>query len=102
MFNRERPPTHPGELMREILDNARLPISVAAARMRMSRQTLSTVVHGRRAVTPETALRFTRLVGGNAELYLEMQSARDLWYERQRLASALAQIEPLAAALPTR
>jgi antitoxin HigA-1 len=92
-----RMPTHPGELMREILDDhLRLPIAEAARRMKISRPTLEATLNCTGAVTADMALRFGRLTGGAAELYLQMQAQYDLWTARERLKDTLAQIEPAA------
>jgi len=92
-----RPPSHPGELMREILnDHLKLPIAEAARRMEISRPYLYALLNGTGAVTPDMALRFGRLVGGEPDLYVHMQANRDLWLARQRLQSTLDQIEPAA------
>jgi len=95
----KRPPTHPGELMREVLaEHLKLPIAQAARRMKISRPSLYAVLNGDGAVTADMALRFARLVGGRPELYLHMQEAHDLWHAEQRLAKILRQIEPAQAA----
>lgn len=93
----QRAPTHPGALFTEILeDHLKLPVAEAAKRMGISRQSLYAVLCGDSAVTPDMALRFGRLVGGSAELYVAMQSGRDLWLAAQRLRDKLAAIEPVA------
>lgn len=95
----KRPPAHPGELMREVLEeHLKLPIAQAARRMKISRPSLYAVLNGDGAVTADMALRFARLVGGRPELYLHMQEAHDLWHAEQRLAKILRQIEPAQAA----
>src|SRR5215207_3344253 len=92
-----RAPTHPGELMREILEeHARIPIAEAARRMDVSRQSLHAILRGESAVTPDMALRFGRLTGGSADLYVNMQTKRDLWLAAHKLGDALARIEPAA------
>src|SRR5712691_8754343 len=93
----DRAPTHPGELMREILDDhIRLPVAEAAKRMKVSPPVLGAVLDGAEAVTADMALRFGRLTGGAPELYVQMQAQFDLWTARQRLKDTLAQIEPAA------
>jgi addiction module HigA family antidote len=93
----DRPPTHPGELMREILDeHVKLPIAAAARRMKVSRPSLYAVLNGNGAVTADMALRFGRLTGGAPELYVQMQAQRDLWLAEQRLHDALLEIVPAA------
>ena len=92
-----RPPTHPGELMREILDeHVKLPIAEAARRMQVNRQSLYDVLNGKSAVTADMALRFGKPVGGAPELYVRMQTNYDLWHAQQRLKDTLARIEPAA------
>lgn len=91
----DRAPTHPGELFREILDeHLRLSVSEAARRMGVSRQSLHAVLRGESAVTAEMALRFGRLVGGNSELYVQMQARRDLWETERKLRAMLDAIVP--------
>jgi addiction module HigA family antidote len=90
-----RPPSHPGELMREILEeHLKLPIAEVARRMDISRPALYAVLNGIGAVTPNMALRFGRLVGAEPDLYVHMQANRDIWLARQRLKDKLDQIEP--------
>ncbi len=92
-----RVPSHPGELFREILeDHLRMPISEAARRMKVSRQSLHAVLRGEASVSADMALRFGRLVGGEPALYLEMQAHRDLWQAEERLRDVLSDIEPAA------
>lgn len=92
-----RAPSHPGELMREILDDhVKLSIAEAARRMKVSRPALYAVLNGTSAITAEMALRFGRLAGGAPDLYLQMQTRRDLWLAEQRLRDTLTEIEPAA------
>ena len=96
--NQTRVPTHPGELMREIIEeHALLSITDAARRMGVSRQALHAVLRGRSAVSADMALRFAQLMGGRAELFLRMQENLDLWLARQRLGGRLARIEPITS-----
>jgi addiction module HigA family antidote len=96
-----RPPSHPGELMREIIEEqADLSITDAARRMGVSRQALHAVLHGQSAVSADMALRFARLTGGRAELFLRMQENLDLWDARQRLGRQLAWIQPVTSKRP--
>src|SRR5215207_6383293 len=94
--NQTRAPTHPGELMREIIEeHASLSVTDAARRMGVSRQALHAVLRGRSAVSADMALRFAQLVGGQPELFLHMQENLDLWTARQRLGARLARIAPV-------
>jgi addiction module HigA family antidote len=92
-----RAPSHPGEMMREILaDHVKLPIAEAARRMRVSRPSLYAILNGKSAVTADMALRFGKLVGGAPALYVRMQATYDLWQAEQRLRDTLRDIQPAA------
>lgn len=89
-----RQPSHPGVLMREILDEQiRLPLAEVARRLKVSRPALYAVLNGEGAVTAEMALRFGKLAGAAPELYLHMQTNYDLWHASTRLRADLARIE---------
>lgn len=93
------PPAHPGELMREIIeDHVKLSVTEAAKRMQVSRQSLHAALGGER-VTADMALRFGKLVGGDPALYVNMQAKCDLWRAESRLADTLKGIKkaPIAA-----
>jgi antitoxin HigA-1 len=93
---RTRASSHPGELMREIIEeHVELSVTEAARRMGVSRQALHAVLRGRTSVSADMALRFAQLVGGQPELFLRMQENLDLWTARQRLGARLARIAPV-------
>ena len=93
----KRAPTHPGELMREQLEeHLGLTVADAASRLGISRQSLHAALSGRSAVTAEMALRFSQLTKGAPELLLRMQVAHDLWHARQRIGAKLERIKAAA------
>lgn len=77
---RGRPPTHPGEML---LEEFVKPIGVTqmelARRLGVSYPRLNEVVKGRRGVTPDMALRLSRVVGMSADFWLGLQLDWDLW-----------------------
>ena len=91
-------PTHPGELLREIVLPA-LPVSKTevARLLGLSRQHLHDILAERKPVTPRTALRLAKLLGGSPESWLRMQMAFDLRCETAAMADELERIAPLAA-----
>jgi addiction module HigA family antidote len=92
-----REPTHPGELMKEIVhEHLKLSTADAAARLGVTRQALHRVLSSAGALSPEMALRFSAFAGGSAEMFLRMQEAHYLWRVKRRIAKDLARI---AAAL---
>ncbi len=78
-----RDPVHPGELLREdVLAELGLSVSEAASRLGISRVTLSRVLHGHAAISPNLAVRLEEAGVGSARAWLAMQSAHDLAAER--------------------
>ena len=78
--NPNRKPTHPGAVLREdVLPELAWTQGELAARLMVSRQTVSDLLHEKRAVTAEMAIRIARAVGGTPESWLRMQEALDLW-----------------------
>jgi antitoxin HigA-1 len=94
-----RPPSHPGALLRDIvLPGAGLPVSQAAKRLGVPRQNLHRLLAEKIAVSPAMALRLSRLFGGTPEFWLRMQQAHDLWHEQRALVRELEAIEPIERA----
>lgn len=89
----QRPPSHPGEALLEIIeDHAQLSIADAAERMHVTRQALNAVVRGRSRVTAELAERFVAVFGGDASLWLGMQLRCDQYAARVKLAPVLPKL----------
>lgn len=73
-------PPHPGELLHDLwLEPLGLTITAAAARLKVTRKTLSEIINGRAAVSPEMALRLELAFGKSAHSWLGHQAAFDLW-----------------------
>lgn len=96
---RRRPPSHPGEILREdVLPALNLSVAEAARQLRVSRQTLHRVLSGRSGVSAEMAVRLGKFCGNGPGLWLRMQQAHDLWHAEQRLREELERIPGHAAA----
>jgi len=79
-----RPP-HPGEFVREeILEPLELSIERAAEWLGVRRATLSDLVNGKGALSPEMALRIEKAFGVDMETLLRMQAWFDAWAMRDR------------------
>jgi addiction module HigA family antidote len=92
-------PTHPGEMLREdFLPDYGLTTSGLAEAMGVSRQTVNELLRERRAVSPEMALRLSRLFGNTAEFWLDAQRAVDLWHAAQAIKTEVQRIKPLRVA----
>ncbi len=92
-------PIHPGEvLMLEYLE----PLGVAQHRVAVAigvpPRRINEIVHGKRGITADTALRLARYFGTSERFWLNLQSRYEIEVERDRLAAALDQIEPLVIA----
>lgn len=91
-------PIHPGEvLMQEYLE----PLGVTQHRLAVAigvpPRRINEIVHGKRRISADTALRLARYFA-TARFWLNLQGRYDLEVERDRLASTLAEIQPLATA----
>ncbi len=94
----QRPPIHPGEIVREdVLPALGLSVSAAARRLGISRQQLHRVLACTHPITTEMALRLGKLAGNGPGLWLRMQQAYDVWHVERRLKAELARIKPAAA-----
>jgi addiction module HigA family antidote len=83
----DRAPTHPGTMLQEeFLRPLGLTQRELASRLEVSYPRVSEIVHGRRGVTPDTALRLERLLGVEAEFWLNLQLAWDLYHVRRSAA----------------
>ena len=92
-------PTHPGEMLREdFMSDYGLSVSSIAKALGVSRQTVNELLRERRAVSPEMALRLSRLFGNTPEFWLNAQRAVDLWEAARTVRRKLERISPLKAA----
>ncbi len=86
------PPTHPGEVL---LEEFLKPMSISQYRLAkdisVSPRRINEVVHGKRAVSANTALRLARYFGTTDRFWLNLQTRYDLETERDKLGERLAQ-----------
>ncbi|MGJ8620341.1 MAG: HigA family addiction module antitoxin [Methylophilaceae bacterium] len=95
-------PPHPGETIREdILTALDLTVTEAAEQLGVARPTLSKVLNGKAAISPEMALRLEQWLGvengGRADLWLAEQAVYDLWQARQDFKVKIKPVEMQAA-----
>lgn len=90
-------PIHPGEMLREdFVPEYGLTVSGLAEALGVSRQTVNELLRERRSVSPEMALRLSRLFGNSPEFWLNAQRAVDLWDASKEAGTEIARITPLA------
>jgi addiction module HigA family antidote len=90
------PPIHPGEvLMEEYLE----PLGVTQHRLAVAigvpPRRINEIVHGKRRITADTALRMARYFGTSERFWMNLQGRYDLEVERDRLIDKLEEITPL-------
>lgn len=92
-------PIHPGEVL---IEEFLTPLEVTQHRLAVSigvpPRRINEIVHGKRRITADTALRLSRFFGTTDRFWLNLQTRYDLEAERDRLGSALDRIEPLQSA----
>lgn len=94
-----RRPTHPGEMLREdFLPDYGLTVAGLAEAAGVSRQSVNELLRERRALSPEMAIRLSRVFGNSPEFWMNAQRAVDLWDANRALKGDVARIKPLRVA----
>jgi len=79
-------PPHPGEIIREFCtEPLGLTVTGAAKSLGVSRKTFSALLNGRSGISPEMAMRLSRVFGRSPEGWLKLQLQFDLWRIQQRV-----------------
>ncbi len=96
-------PPHPGLTLRDdVLPALGLSVTEAAEQLGVSRVTLSRVLNGRAAISPEMALRVEAWLGaergGDARVWLAEQTAFDMWHAQQRMKAGKVKVKPAPVA----
>jgi addiction module HigA family antidote len=91
-------PPHPGEVLKDELEARSLSAHALSLALRLPASRISQILRGKRAITPETALRLARYFGGSAAIWLRLQVAYDLSLAEAELADKIAaEVSPAAA-----
>lgn len=92
-------PIHPGGVLQEEYLG---PLGVSQYRLAQAigvpPRRINEIVHGKRGISADTALRLARYFGTSERFWLNLQSRYVIEVERDRLATALGQIQPLKTA----
>jgi addiction module HigA family antidote len=93
------PPVHPGEIIRETLDDLGLSRNQLAQAIHVPANRVSAIVAGKRSITGETALRLARYFATTPAYWMNLQARFDLESARDRWdAKVKAEIRPRTAA----
>ena len=94
-------PVHPGEIL---LEDFMKPLGITqyrlAKEMNIYPRRVNEIVHGKRAITADTALRLARFFGTSAEVWMNLQTHYDLEVARDAVTEAIqAEVRPFANAM---
>lgn len=92
-----RCPTHPGELLRDVIPATGKSKTEIAALLGISRQHLYDIVKERKPVSPGVAVRLGKLFGDGAGVWVRMQGAYDTWQAERELGDEIKKIPRLKA-----
>lgn len=96
--NRKDRPTHPGALLREeVLPMAGINQTELARMIGVSRRTVNEIVQERRGMTADMAHRLARVFGTSPDVWLNMQTAVDIWDTLEANREKYENIKPLVA-----
>ena len=96
MLKNGLPPMHPGEFLRETLDELGISQAQFARAIGVSPMRVSHVVHGARPVTAELALLFGRTFGQSPQYWLNLQATYDLKTAEAAMGRQLEAVTELA------
>lgn len=95
-----RRPSHPGRIIRaHYLEPLNLSVTALAEHLGISRKTLSQVINEHARVTPDIARRLARAFNTSIELWINLQSGRDVW-DAEHTPGDWQDIEPLPGVNP--
>ncbi|MCV7382406.1 HigA family addiction module antitoxin [Mycolicibacter longobardus] len=92
-------PIHPGEiLMEDFIEGFGITQNKLAVAIGVPPRRINEIVHGKRGITADTALRLSKYFGTSAEFWMNLQMHYELRIERRALGQKVAAIEPLQRA----
>ena len=87
MLPKNRPPSHPGEvLLEEFLKPREMTQSELSEKLEIPLQRVNSIVNGKRSVTPETAILLARFLETTAEFWMNLQTQYDLWFAERAMS----------------
>jgi len=90
-------PIHPGRILKRELGVRGLSANKLALALRVPSGRITTILNGKRSITPETALRLGRFFGNSAQFWLNLQTRYDLLITERQLGERIrAEVEQAA------
>ncbi len=81
---------HPGRILKRELASRELSADKLALAVRVPSGRVTSILHGNRAITPETALRLSRYFGNSAQFWMNLQTNCDLTVAEQEVGRKIA------------
>lgn len=92
----KREPTHPGELLPDIIKESGMSATGFAKALHISRGLLYQMINKEKPISTDTALKLGVLVGNGETLWLNMQRNWNVWNAKKELDSVLSEIKKVA------
>lgn len=93
------PPIHPGEvLMEDFIKGFEITQNKLAVSIGVPPRRINEIVHGKRGITADTALRLGKYFGMEPKFWLNLQSRYELELAEEKVGEQIAEIQPLDAA----
>ena len=90
-------PVHPGRVLKRELTARGLSANKLALALRVPSGRVTSILNGKRAVTPETALRLARFFGNSARFWMNLQTRYDIALAERELGERIdAEVEHVA------
>lgn len=90
-------PIHPGRILRRELAARGLSANRLALALRVPSGRITSILNGKRAVSPETALRLAQYFGNSAQFWMNLQTRYDLAVAQRDLGPRIAgEVSPAA------
>ena len=100
MTEKTHPPIHPGEiLLEEFLEPLGISQYRLAKEIHVPPRRINEIIHGKRGISPDTALRLSRFLGTSERFWLNLQTRYDIEMTKRQIGDQLqAEIHPLKSA----
>ena len=72
-------PTHPGEVISDILEDLEITQTKFAEIIGVSRRSVNEIIQGQRPITVDMAIRIGKALGNGPQLWLNLQQKVDIW-----------------------
>ena len=90
------PPIHPGEHLKEFLDDFGLTKNKLAKALHVPPNRVTAIINGTRGITAETAMRLARYFGTSVQMWMNMQAHYEMEVARDEFEAAIRrEIHPL-------